>query len=98
MIPLDQPETDKPQRYRDLPQVTSRKVQEAKTEGLYNEIKNEGVQDPITIGQHPFSVRGRTYDYFPGADYKGPVIEDGHHRIAVANDINPNAEIPVQYD
>jgi hypothetical protein len=99
MVPLDQPETDKPQKYKDLPSVSSRKVQEAKTEGLYNEIKNEGVQSPITIGQHPFRVAsGRVYDYFPGADYKGPVIEDGHHRIAVANDINPNAEIPVKYD
>ncbi|CAB4185817.1 hypothetical protein UFOVP1130_134 [uncultured Caudovirales phage] len=97
-IPLDQPATRRPLTLRNLPDVASRKIKEAKRDGLYDEIKSEGVQTPITIGQHPMRVRsGRVYDYFPGANYEGPVIEDGHHRISVANSIDPKMEIPVKY-
>jgi len=97
-IPLDQPATRRPLTLRNLPDVTSRKIKEAKRDGLHTSIKNEGVQEPITIGQHPMRVRsGRVYDYFPGANYEGPVIEDGHHRISVANSIDPKMEIPVKY-
>jgi hypothetical protein len=77
--------------------VPERKIQEAKDEGLFEEIEKEGVKTPVTLGTHPFRKGPMTYDYFPGYDYKGTVIMDGHHRISVANSIDPNMEIPVQY-
>jgi hypothetical protein len=98
-------EQDKPPAsIRNTPQTIRAKRNEARMEGLDKEIKAEGVKEPITIMQNPHVFNhhhtGKLVvdDYFPGHDYKGPMIADGHHRIVVANDINPNAEIPVKYD
>jgi len=96
--------TSPPATLRNTPQTIKNKRSEARMDGLDREIKAEGVQEPITITQNPHVYKRQhtgelvTNDYFPGHNYKGPMISDGHHRIVVANDINPNAEIPVQYD
>lgn len=48
---------------------------------LYDSIKKEGVKSPVTLR------------------YSGglTVIDNGHHRIAAANDINHEMYIPVRY-
>jgi hypothetical protein len=52
---------------------------------LYENIKKEGVKSPI-------SLRLKSFSNLPG-----PQINDGHHRIASAHDIDPNMEVPVRY-
>jgi len=50
-------------------------------ENLYDSIKKEGVKSPVTL-----------------SDTAGLLnIENGHHRIAAANDINEDMYIPVRY-
>ena len=54
--------------------------QSGSQEGLHESIAKSGVQTPVGI-QH---------------DNNGNMsISDGHHRIAAANNINPNMEIPI---
>ena len=95
--------TTKPQTLRSLSHVVDFKRAEAKESNLAESIRQQGVTEPITLVQHPHEYKidsGATIkdDYFPGHNYRGQMIADGHHRIVVANDINPNAEIPVKYD
>jgi ParB-like chromosome segregation protein Spo0J len=95
--------TTKPQTLRSLPHVVNYKRAEAKESDLAESIRQQGVTDPVTIVQNPHVYKtesGDTMrdDYFPGHNYRGQMIADGHHRIVVANDLNPNAEIPVKYD
>jgi ParB-like chromosome segregation protein Spo0J len=95
--------TTKPQTLRSLPHVVNYKRAEAKESDLVESIRQQGVTDPVTIVQNPHVYKtesGDTMrdDYFPGHNYRGQMIADGHHRIVVANDLNPNAEIPVKYD
>lgn len=52
-------------------------------ESLYDSIKQEGVKTPITL-----RFRNKENDI---------QIDDGHHRIVSAHDIDPNMEIPVRY-
>jgi len=51
---------------------------------LHQSIKQQGVHTPIELD-------------FVSSDDDTPVISDGHHRIAIANHINPNMYIPVNY-
>jgi hypothetical protein len=58
------------------------------TEGipLYDDIKQHGVKEPITLDRtHPLSQPNK------------PLIVEGHHRIAVSHDIDPDRMVPVQY-
>jgi hypothetical protein len=49
--------------------------------GLREDIKKNGVRTPVRLN-----------------DRKGaPTIMDGHHRTAIAHDLNPDSFIPVQY-
>ena len=66
-----------------------RKMQESKETPLYNSIAEQGVQKPITLDTMSFNEDDPS-------DYE-EVIRDGHHRVAAANDINPNMYIPVTY-
>ena len=50
---------------------------------LHQSVKEEGVKSPVTL----------SYD----KKTKQSTIEDGHHRIAAANDVNPEMYIPVRY-
>lgn len=52
---------------------------------LYESIQKKGVQKPVEL----------YLDTNMG--YYRPVISDGNHRTAVANDINPNMYLPVEY-
>jgi hypothetical protein len=76
------------------PKMYANKLEESKHSGwnenrtndtLYENIKKEGVKSPI-------SLRLKSFSSLPG-----PQINDGHHRIASAYDIDPNMEIPVRY-
>ena len=49
---------------------------------LYDSIKEKGVQQPVRIGRNAAGE---------------PVLRDGHHRVAVANDIDPNMVVPHEY-
>ena len=55
---------------------------------LARSVKEDGILSPVRLihpgedGTHP---AGR------------PTIDDGHHRIAVANDIDPTTEVPVHW-
>lgn len=53
---------------------------------LENSIRQEGVQNPVTLQAKDF------YNSF-----SKPQIFGGHHRIATANKINPDMLIPVEY-
>lgn len=66
--------------------VWDRKLKVSKENGLYDDIKDIGVRIPVTITGNP--------------DDSGfnPEVMGGHHRIAAAYDINPDMEIPVNYD
>jgi hypothetical protein len=67
-------------------QLWDRKLQASKDNGLYDDIKDIGVRVPVTITENP-----------DGSEFK-PEVKGGHHRIAAAYDINPDMEIPVNYD
>lgn len=49
--------------------------------GLREDIKKNGVKEPVRLSDRD------------GA----PVIIDGHHRTAIAHDLNPDSFIPVKY-
>jgi len=53
------------------------------TTSLYDSIKKHGVKTPVELWM---------------LDDNSPMVKNGHHRIASANDINPNMYIPVSYD
>ena len=50
--------------------------------GLHKAIAKEGVLEPVQIAHY-------SRDDIPH-------IMDGHHRVAAANDINPDMEVPIQ--
>ena len=50
---------------------------------LYDSIKTEGIQSPISVGRSPYMKR--------------PIVIDGHHRLAVAHNLNPNQFLHVEY-
>lgn len=95
--------TTEPKTLRSLSHVVDYKRKEAEASDLAGSIRQQGVTEPVTLVQHPHEYKTDSGDvirddYFPGHRYRGTMIADGHHRIVVANDIDPNAEIPVQYD
>ena len=65
--------------------VMARKLDETKKNGMYNRIKDRGVEEPVKLGQGHWGV------------YQRGVVSDGHHRIAAAYDIDPNMLIPVEH-
>lgn len=91
--------------YRDKPaetmeQLLARKLNEAKggefiyddapmskalyakaSESLYDQIKREGIKNPLNI--------------YVDAKNEEKILFDGHHRLAVMNDIDPEAYFPV---
>lgn len=83
------------------PNLYSQKLSESKTgsasstffekkrgqESLYESIKKEGVTSPI-------SLKVNEQDNGP----HWVQINDGHHRVATAHDINPDMWLPVRYD
>jgi hypothetical protein len=62
--------------------LMARKVRQAKRKGLYDSIKEHGVQKPVQIGPA----------YGPGIK-----VIDGHHRIASAMAIDPKMLVPVEH-
>ena len=64
-------------------QVMDQKLNEAKSTGLYDSIKNSGVLKPVYVSRNKHFGDG--------------VLGDGHHRIAAAHDIDPNMLIPVEH-
>lgn len=66
------------------------KLEEAEHEGLMNEIRDSGVLAPVELAYQHAYPDDTTTD-------KIPFIVNGHHRIAVAHDIDPEMLIPVQY-
>ena len=79
---------------RNSPKMYAWKLEESKHSGwnenrtndtLYENIKKEGVKSPVSLRLNSLS------------NLPGPQINDGHHRIASAHDIDPNMEIPVRY-
>lgn len=74
--------TDPTQRKKDM---WAEKLDESKSgnrEGLHESIAKEGVLEPVKI------------KHDDGAESH---IADGHHRVAAANDINPDMEVPVEH-
>ena len=63
--------------------VMKTKVREAKKSGLYDSIKESGVQTPVGVSKHVV--------------HKDPLLIDGHHRVASAMSINPNMLVPVTH-
>lgn len=69
-------------------EVLARKLKSAKedtweeSKGMYESIKKIGVQQPVDI----------IHD-----SKRGPMLGEGHHRIASAMDVNPDMLIPVTH-
>lgn len=63
-------------------ELWQRKKSYASVKGLDKDIRKNGIKVPISLG----------YEY--GSQGK-PQIWGGHHRLAVAHDINPDMEVPV---
>ena len=53
--------------------------------GLREDIKKNGVRSPVHLNDRFLDKDGV------------PSIMDGHHRVAIAHDLNPNMYIPVTY-
>ena len=83
------------------PNLYSQKLQESKSgsapstmfpkkrgkDSLYESIKKEGVTSPVSLTVHNQD--------------NGPMweqINDGHHRVVAAHDIDPEMYIPIRYD
>jgi hypothetical protein len=56
---------------------------------LYDSIKEKGVQKPVTL--YATNVRDNA-----GRKWIEELM-DGHHRVATANDIDPESYVPVEY-
>ena len=61
---------------------------------LYDSIKKHGVINPVPLG---FTDQAAEPKISPLLFGKSQYVIGGHHRIAAAEDINPNMEIPVMY-
>ena len=57
------------------------KLRNAPKRGLPESIKEKGVEEPVSI------IHIKQFPH--------KMISDGHHRVATANSIDPNMEIPV---
>lgn len=57
------------------------------TDTLERSVRRGGVKNPIILNE--FS---RTRD-----DESKPEVRDGHHRVAIASQINPNMLLPVEH-
>lgn len=81
--------------YKDLPGSLDFHVEDSKSEvslepheenlgydNLYDYIKDKGVLKPVSVERRGDSMR----------------LMDGHHRVAVAHHLNPDMEIPVDYE
>lgn len=70
--------------YRDHEHMWDEKVFEADVSGLSQSIEREGVKTPVPLAHN--------HEFYPR-----DVLADGHHRIAVAHDIDPDMLVPVQH-
>lgn len=60
---------------------------------LYQSIKEGGIQKPINVWHE---VTGRDRNSFSPRPI-GKTVLNGHHRVAVQNELNPEAEVPVNH-
>lgn len=67
-----------------VPEAWDRKRDEADYSGLTDSIETEGIRKPVRL------YGGTTWRELG-------TITDGHHRVAAANDLNPNMEVPVSW-
>lgn len=60
-------------------------------------IAEEGVHKPVELGR----IKG-VYDHetqqIVNPEHEGWAVSDGHHRTIAAYDINPDMEVPVEYN
>jgi hypothetical protein len=65
---------------------------------LLDSVRESGVQTPVKVdpdfGNHPNSDKAGRSSALRG----GKVIFNGHHRLASANRVNPDMEVPVEYE
>jgi len=64
------------------------KLWESKQRGLVDQIRDRGVEKPV----HVMIMRQHKDPW----EYQHEIM-DGHHRIASANQVNPNMEVPVKH-
>lgn len=63
--------------------LVDQKLGESVKSGLLNSIKKQGVQKPVEIYHED------------GTNEKW--LEDGHHRVIAAHEVNPNMLVPVEH-
>jgi hypothetical protein len=69
-----------------------------RTPSLHSRIKARGVQQPVEL-MSPHSRRYLTsYPNEQQASDERPMLTEGHHRVAVVNDLDPDRLIPVKWD
>ena len=64
--------------------IMAKKLREAKKSGLHEDIKKNGVKEPVHITTNPINNEH--------------TLADGQHRVAAAMTIDPKMKIPVKYD
>ena len=70
--------------------IRHEKIEEAEDSGLMDSVRDHGVLKPVNLGfVNPVKENIKTS--------KELYILDGNHRIAAANEIDPNMHIPVTY-
>lgn len=67
---------------------------------LTESVRDYGVQDPVHIATHSAKAEDKDANemYFgEGGNPSMKMVVDGHHRIAAANAVSPDTEVPVLY-
>jgi hypothetical protein len=86
-----------PLSLRDDDEIHYQKLEEAEKTGLHASIRDQGVHTPV----HLAYVQPNMWDsVFMGGTPRGKKIlflQEGHHRVSAAHDIDENMEIPVTY-
>ena len=76
------------------------KVFYEKAPSLHRQIAAEGVKEPIPLmWGADIDAKGKELGISTSREHSPDTLYtvDGHHRIAAAQDLNPNAEVPVTY-
>ena len=75
------PMSESPDVYRNKLKESKEGYDGSGPNNLHDSIKKEGVRTPISLRIRKKDVQ----------------INDGHHRLVAAHDIDPNMEVPVRY-
>lgn len=88
------------ERLEEPHEMWDRKLEDSHDSGVHELVGREGVRRPVRLNAglpedpNPTMPAYQRHKYM--AIPRGTIM-DGHHRIAAANDHNPNAEVPIAW-